>query len=116
MPILRPVRRGQLISPFGIGAMVDFPKDESLMPAGLDVWPCAKQECPSGSGWLVREERLEARLGVTHFRMPPDHRDSDGGNHFANQKVPCAFPPVALLPSLRWDGKAVTIFSNNGTV
>ena len=34
MPNLRPVRRGQLISPFGIGAMVDFRNDESLMPDG----------------------------------------------------------------------------------
>lgn len=88
MPAHKPVRRGQLISPFGIGAMVDFPKDESLMPAGLDVWPYAKQECPPESGWLIREERLEARLGVTHFRMPPDHREPDGGAQFANQNVP----------------------------
>ena len=62
MPAFKPVRRSQLISPFGIGAMVDFPKDESLMPAGLDAWPRAKEECPPESGWLIREERLEARL------------------------------------------------------
>ena len=43
MPAQKPIRRSQLISPFGIGAMVDFPRDESLMPAGLDAWPCAKQ-------------------------------------------------------------------------
>lgn len=89
----KPIRRTQLISPFGIGAMVDFPRDESLMPAGLDVWPRAKEECPADSGWLVREERLEARLSrtgqaITHFRMPPDHRDPDGGAQFANQDVP----------------------------
>ena len=88
MPAYRPVRRSQLISPFGIGAMVDFPKDESLMPAGLDAWPAAKQECPPESGWLVREERLEARLGVTHLRLPPDHRDADRGVSCANVDVP----------------------------
>jgi hypothetical protein len=88
MPAHKPVRRSQLISPFGIGAMVDFPRDESLMPAGLDAWPCARQACPPESGWLVREERLEARLGVTHFRLPPDHREPDGGAQFANQNVP----------------------------
>lgn len=88
MPAYRPVRRSQLISPFGIGAMVDFPKDESLMPAGLDAWPLAKQACPPESGWLVREERLEARLGVTHLRLPPDHRDADRGVSCANVDVP----------------------------
>ncbi len=63
--------------------MVDFPRDESLMPAGLDAWPFAKQECPAQAGWLVREERLEARLGVTHFRLPPDYRDDGGVQHQA---------------------------------
>lgn len=88
MPAHRPIRRGQLISPFGIGAMVDFPRDESLMPAGLDAWPHGKEQCPPESGWLVREERLEARLRVTHFRLPPDHREPDLGTRFANQNVP----------------------------
>lgn len=88
MPAHKPIRRGQLISPFGIGAMVDFPRDESLMPAGLDAWPAGKQECPPESGWLIREERLEARLGVSHFRLPPDHREPDAGAQFANQDVP----------------------------
>lgn len=88
MPAQRPIRRGQLISPFGIGSMVDFPRDESLMPAGLDAWPHGKDQCPVESGWLLREERLESRLGVSHFRLPPDHREPDAGTQFANQNVP----------------------------
>jgi hypothetical protein len=58
------------------------------MPAGLDAWPLSKEQCPQEAGWLIREERLEARLGVAQFRMPPDHRDPDGGAQFANQNVP----------------------------
>lgn len=88
MPAHKPIRRGQLISPFGIGAMVDFPKDESLMPAGLDAWQHAKDECPKESGWLLVEERLQARLGVSHFRLPPDHREPDRGSRFTNLNVP----------------------------
>ncbi|WP_395750132.1 DrmB family protein [Prosthecobacter sp.] len=90
----RPVRRAQLISPFGIGAMVNFPGDESLMPVVIDEWPEGMKDCPSDSGWKIRDERLEARLGVTHFRFPPDFRDADGDNkHFAYQRVPMArFP------------------------
>ena len=87
MPADRPIRRGQLISPFGVGAMVSFPRDEALMTAGLDAWTAyAKKQCPPD--WLVREERLEARLGVTHLRLPPDHRDSGTGVQFPNQDVP----------------------------
>ena len=86
MPNLRPIRRAQLISPFGIGALVDFRGDESLMTAGLDEWPFAKDECPTD--WLVREERLQARLNTTHFRLPPEHREPGQGVQFANQFIP----------------------------
>ncbi|HEY5503647.1 MAG TPA: DUF1998 domain-containing protein [Sedimentisphaerales bacterium] len=87
MSAKKPVRRSQLISPFGIGSMMDFPDDESLMPAGLDVWPSGKEECPKDSGWLIREERLEARLNVTHFRMPPDYKE-EGGDAIAYKPIP----------------------------
>lgn len=87
MPAYRPVRRGQLISPFGVGAMISFPRDESLMTAGLDAWTAnAKKKCPPD--WLVREERLEARLGVTHLRLPPEHRDPGTGVTYANEDIP----------------------------
>jgi len=43
---MKPVRRSQLLSPWGIGAMVDFPNDEALMTCGLDAWPFAMEECP----------------------------------------------------------------------
>lgn len=87
MPADKPIRRGQLISPFGVGAMVSFPRDEALMTAGLDAWTAhAKKKCPPD--WLVREERLEARLGVSHLRLPPEHRDPGTGVEYANQDVP----------------------------
>ena len=86
MPNIRPVRRTQLISPFGIGALVDFRGDESLMTAGLDEWPSATDACPSD--WLVREERLQLRLGMTHFRLPPEHREPGQGVQHPNQYIP----------------------------
>ncbi len=60
------IRRSQAITPFGIGAIVDFP-GQSLMAAGLDVWP-DKPECP------IYDERLARRLGVQYFRSPPPGR------------------------------------------
>lgn len=86
MPADRPIRRSQLISPFGVGAMVPFPRDESLMTGGLDAWPSAKRKCEPD--WLIREERLEARLGVTHLRLPPEHRDPGEGVKSPNLDIP----------------------------
>jgi hypothetical protein len=86
MPAQKPIRRTQLITPFGVGAMVDFPRDESLMVTGLDAWPLAKEACPPD--WLVSEERLQARLGVQAFRLPPEHRDPTPGVKFANLDIP----------------------------
>ena len=86
MPNLRPIRRAQLISPFGIGALMNFRGDESLMTAGLDEWPFASDECPTD--WLVREERLQKRLNKTHFRLPPEHREPGQGVVHANQVIP----------------------------
>jgi hypothetical protein len=91
MPARKPVRRTQLISPFGIGAMVDFPRDESLMIAGLDAWHWAKENCPPEL--LITEERLQARLGVRAFRLPIDHREPGEGIRNANLNIPAArFP------------------------
>lgn len=86
MPATRPVRRSQLISPFGIGAMVNFPGDQTLMTAGLDAWEFAERDCPAD--WLVMEERLQARLGADHFRQPPEHRDPGAGVTHPNLSVP----------------------------
>ena len=97
MPTQKPIRRGQLISPFGVGALVDFRGDESLMTAGLDEWPLALEACPDD--WLVQEERLQARLGVSHFRFPPDFRDSGPGVQNANQHIPFVrFPQWQYCP------------------
>ncbi len=60
------VRRSQVIAPFGVGAMIDFPK-ETLMLAGLDVWP-SEPACE------IRDDRLAKRLRVDYFRAPPPAR------------------------------------------
>ncbi len=71
----RPIRRSQLISPFGVGAIVDFRGPEALMTAGLDAWPKAKAAQEDCSDLVILEERLQARLGKTHFRLPPHYDD-----------------------------------------
>lgn len=59
----KPIRRSQAVTPFGVGALVDFP-GQSLMAAGLDVWP-DQPECQ------IQDDRLAHRLGIEYFRAPP---------------------------------------------
>jgi hypothetical protein len=91
--------------------MVSFPRDESLMTAGLDAWTAlAKKQCPPD--WLVREERLEARLGVTHLRLPPDHRDPGAGVLLPNQDVPFVRFPRWHYCHYCGGMEELTLFSN----
>ncbi len=97
MPPKRPVRRGQFISPWGVGAMIDFPKDESLMTCGLDPWPFSLEECPSEM--KVTEERLQRRLGVNHFRLPPEFLEPGSGIQHPGLRVPfIRFPQWHYCP------------------
>lgn len=74
----RPVRRSQVISPFGIGALVDFPGPVSLVHAGLDAWPFDPSK-PEHREFKVEDEpRLARRLGVDFFVQPPDFRIPNG--------------------------------------
>ena len=94
---MKPVRRSQLVSPWGIGSMVDFPGDESLMVCGLDAWPFAKEDCPIE--FKCKEERLQSRLRVSHFRLPPDYRQPGPGVQHPNLKVPFVrFPQWHYCP------------------
>lgn len=74
----RPVRRGQLISPFGVGAITDFRNDEALMCAGIDAW--FTEDPPADL--RIAEERLEARLGREYFVLPPDFSENRSGPKF----------------------------------
>lgn len=70
----RPVRRSQAISPFGVGALIDFPGPVSLVHAGLDAWPFDPAK-PEHREFKVEDEpRLARRLGVDFFVQPPDFR------------------------------------------
>lgn len=89
----KPIRRSQLITPFGVGAMVDFPRDTAVMIAGLDSWPYAKSGKAEN---IIYEERLQARLRVSHFRLPAEY-DGTGAS-----KIPTVrFPRWHYCPSCK---------------
>jgi hypothetical protein len=73
-----PIRRAQLIAPFGVGSMVIVPGGTSLVIAGLDHWYKKRDnsEISDVEEFKFEEWRLQELLGVSHFRLPPDYRDS----------------------------------------
>ena len=67
------LRRSQVVTTFGPGAMLDLP-DHSVLVAGLDYWSAGGDEIPEPR--LV--EKLKLLLGVTRLRLlspPPDQED-----------------------------------------
>ena len=88
----RPVRRSQAISPFGIGALVDFPGPVSLVHAGLDAWPYKETEPAHREFRIDDEKRLSQRLGVDYFVQPPDFRQPERGQDAAQANVNLKLP------------------------
>jgi uncharacterized protein DUF1998 len=80
-----PIRRAQLISPFGVGALVVVPGGTSLVIGGLDSWYRRKDDNSEFDleEFIFEEWRLQKILGVNHFRLPPDFREAVRG-----QKIP----------------------------
>src|ERR1041384_1122614 len=61
-PVLGEIRRSQLVTTFGVGAIVAI-GDESFMICGLDDWPVTVPD--------LHEPRLERSLGGSGFARPP---------------------------------------------
>lgn len=79
------VRRGQLITTYGVGSLVAL-EDESYIVMGLDRWVVGEPDC--------REQRLERVLNVRGFVLPPASDDRDD--------IPVArFPQWYYCPTCR---------------
>lgn len=90
----RPMRRSSLISPWGVGAIVPFGNDESLMIDGLDMW-----RYHSTAPFIIKDERLQKRLGVKELRWPPDFRDYETDSENCNLTIPAVrFPRWNYCP------------------
>ena len=90
-----PIRRGQLIAPFGVGAMLVNRDGISLIATGLDHW--YELETSEGANVTDIEEfkkqewRLEKLLGVNHLRLPPDYRRPRYGQKVPNTNITVPF-------------------------
>lgn len=92
------IRRAQLVSPFGVGAMSVLVNGTNVITAGLDHWyevdditTLALEE------YIEHDWRLEARLRVKEFRLPPDYRYQGAAQDQRNVKLTV---PVLRFP--RW--------------
>ncbi len=75
------IRRAQLVSPFGVGAMSVLVDGTSVITAGLDYWFPKDNTDLALEDFTVHDWRLEARLNVKEFRLPPDWRPGSGTDH-----------------------------------
>ncbi|MEU8641407.1 DUF1998 domain-containing protein [Streptomyces sp. NPDC048674] len=57
------IRRGQLITTYGVGAMIAV-ENESFLIRGIDSWDVSEAH-------PISEPRLAGQLGVSGFRLPP---------------------------------------------
>jgi hypothetical protein len=91
-----PIRRAQLIAPFGVAALWVAEDGTSLITGGLDHWFEAEYGGLEDHGvnvdeFIVREWRLERLLHVDHFRLPPDYRRTRPGAAVPNCRLTVPF-------------------------
>ena len=63
------VRKTQLITTFGVGAMVDF-KDDTVMIAGTDSWDRVKNDPEEIDNRKIYNENLSVITGAEYFLQP----------------------------------------------
>jgi len=92
-----PLRRSELISPFGVGSISTNNEGLNIMTGALDRWYNGKQL--DISEYIFHESRLEKILGVKEFRLPPDFRSSVGKINTGAQKNMDIKIPMSLFPT-----------------
>jgi hypothetical protein len=97
-----PIRRAQLIAPFGVGSMVVVRDGTSLISGGLDHWYKYEDDDGDSRGldldeYRVEEWRLQGQLGVDHFCLPPDFRTKRHG-----ESIPNCYLTIPFLRFPQW--------------
>src|SRR6187455_3076089 len=102
-----PIRRAQLVVPFGVGSLSVVRDGTSVITCGLDHWYERDDKDETSrtvdvNEFRIEEWRLQRRLGVDHFRLPPDFRVRRGADDAPNfyLTVPfLRFPKWHFCPS-----------------
>tara|TARA_B100000315_G_scaffold260878_1_gene326731 strand:+ start:6517 stop:8331 length:1815 start_codon:yes stop_codon:yes gene_type:complete len=94
MNYINKIRRAQSIYTWGIGQTIDLADGSSLMLAGLDAWDSMLENADDRSEFKFRDIRLQKKLGVNHFILPPEYRSHSRGMRVKN--------PYLTLPFVRF--------------
>jgi hypothetical protein len=92
-----PLRRAELISPFGVGAISTNNEGINMMTGALDQW--FKGKNVDLSDFRFNESRLENILGIKEFRLPPDYRSIFGKGNTGSLKNVDLKIPMLLFPT-----------------
>jgi hypothetical protein len=96
---LNPLRRSQLVAPFGPGALHILEGGIAVLTGGLDEWfkdrsgSIADHDEIIKGKLIIHEPRLEELLGVSHFRVAP------GPENRSNAEDPELVTPVYRFPT-----------------
>lgn len=97
------IRRSQVISGNGPGAIVDFRGTDgapiSVVTAGLEKWDDFADRKGLENAQIVRHTRLEEKLGVEGFRLPPVGRERSGKGSRPRLLPSFRFPSWHVCPS-----------------
>lgn len=94
------IRTGQLLSPFGIGQIVTFPDEISVMISGLDMWDKILEQRRISGGveavdiqqLKISEPRLQKLLDVDYLIKPFPYTESSATNN------------LLTIPAVRFPG------------
>ena len=83
------VRSSQILSPFGVGQIVNFPEEVSVMIGGLSLWDetIARAKINQGVDRISEDElrfnetRLQDLLNVNYFIKPLEYKTSGSKNN-----------------------------------
>jgi Domain of unknown function (DUF1998) len=93
------IRRAQLVTPFGVGAMSVLVNGTSVITAGLDAWYHVEEKDKHTlmlGEYEAGDWRLSSRLRVAGFRLPPDFRRRQKSSDPRNTNLTV---PVLRFPS-----------------
>lgn len=90
------LRREQLITPFGVGAMTVLPDGTSIIIGGLDYW-FPDEMSATKETFVIDDWRLSRRLGIKRLYGPPTVKSD--GPRFARGRVPDPRIPVLRFPT-----------------
>ena len=109
------LRRSSVVMTFGPGAVVDFRADGapvSAAVAGLEEWDRSTTKKGLTNPQTINEPRLEKKLGVKGFRLPPvedEFKDHSKTENYTQKLVAVRFPTWLqcprcdrLAPASRW--------------